>query len=110
MSDLLRKLPGCKGAWAIPGTLSAAPLSAPIATYSPSNPLGAAATSAPMAITSNALLPLVYWYGHGSVGKNPLLFERLIRNLGHVMDDKWDLDAEGNAWSTTEYISAEAHT
>ncbi|KAG5221163.1 Cleavage polyadenylation factor [Salix suchowensis] len=90
------KSPGCKGAWAIPGTLSAAPVSAPIATYSPSNPLGAAATSAPMAITSNALLPLVYWYGHGSIGKNPLLFERLIRNLGHVMDDKWDLDAEVN--------------
>ncbi|KAF4603725.1 Cleavage polyadenylation factor subunit clp1 [Pleurotus pulmonarius] len=94
-TPLLANVDPSQGAWAIPGTLSAAPVSAPIATYSPSNPLGAAATSAPMAITSNALLPLVYWYGHGSIGKNPLLFERLIRNLGHVMDDKWDLDAEG---------------
>lgn len=62
-----------------------------------------------MAITSNALLPLVYWYGHGSIGKNPLLFERLIRNLGHVMDDKWDLDAEGTAWSTPEYLPRRTH-
>ncbi|KAI0280854.1 hypothetical protein BC826DRAFT_1111890 [Russula brevipes] len=31
---------------------------------SPANPLGSAATTAPTILSSNALLPLVYCYGH----------------------------------------------
>ncbi|KAJ8523094.1 hypothetical protein ONZ45_g369 [Pleurotus djamor] len=95
-APLLANVDPSEGAWAIPGTISAAPINAPLMTYSPSNPLGSAATSAPMAVSSNALFPLVYWYGHATIAKNPLLMERLIRNLGQNVDDRWEVDVEVN--------------
>lgn len=78
-----------------PGTISVAPVYGPIPTASPANPLGSAATTAPMSLTANALLPLVYWYAHPDIKKNPLLMDRLIRNLGSNIMDRFDLDAEG---------------
>lgn len=48
-----------------------------------------------MALTSNALLPLAYWYGHADTKKNPLLMERLIRNLGDNIHDRFELDTQG---------------
>ena len=71
------------------------PVYGPIPTGSPANPLGSAATTAPMALTSNALLPLVYWYGHPEIKRNPLLMDRLIRNLGENMNDRFEHDPEG---------------
>jgi polyribonucleotide 5'-hydroxyl-kinase len=84
-----------QGGWSIPGAISAAPIHAPLPTCSPANPLGSAATSAPTALSSNALLPLVYWYGHTETKRNPLLIDRLIRNLGENIQEKYDVDAEG---------------
>ncbi|KAF9053057.1 Pre-mRNA cleavage complex II protein Clp1-domain-containing protein [Panaeolus papilionaceus] len=86
-----------EGGWAAPGTISVAPVYGPIPTASPANPLGSAATTAPMSLTANALLPLVYWYAHPDIKKNPLLMDRLIRNLGSNIMDRFDLDAEGRA-------------
>lgn len=48
-----------------------------------------------MTLTSNALLPLVYWYGHPEIKRNPLLMDRLIRNLGENMNDRFERDSEG---------------
>ncbi|PFH54130.1 hypothetical protein AMATHDRAFT_135700 [Amanita thiersii Skay4041] len=83
-----------EGGWAAPGAVSAAPVSGPVPTYSPANPIGSAATTAPMSLTSNALLPLVYWYGHADTRKNPQLMERLIRNLGTHVRDRFDCDVQ----------------
>lgn len=94
-SPLLVNVDPSEGGWAAPGALSAAPVHSPLPTCSPSNPLGSAATSAPTALASNALLPLVYWYGHAETKRNPLLMDRLIRNLGDNVDDKYHFDAEG---------------
>lgn len=84
-----------QGGWSCPGSISAAPVTSPLPTCSPANPLGSAATSAPTALSSNALLPLVYWYGHVESKRNPLLLDRLIRNLGENVNEKFDADAEG---------------
>ena len=84
-----------KGGWSVPGAISAAPVQAPLPTYSPANPLGSTSTSAPTALSSNALLPIVYWYGHAEIKKNPLLIDRLIRNLGENVQEKCDIDVEG---------------
>ena len=46
-------------------------------------------------LSSNALLPLVYWYGHPEIKRNPLLMDRLIRNLGENVVERHDLDPEG---------------
>ncbi|KAF8912084.1 Pre-mRNA cleavage complex II protein Clp1-domain-containing protein [Gymnopilus junonius] len=86
-----------EGAWAIPGTISVAPVYGPIPTSSPANPLGTAATTAPMSLSTNALLPLSYWYGHADTKRNPLLMDRLIRNLGENVNDRFELDAEARA-------------
>lgn len=67
----------------------------PLPTCSPANPLGSAATSAPTALSSNALLPLVYWYGHAETKRNPLLLDRLIHTLGEFVNQKLDADIEG---------------
>jgi polyribonucleotide 5'-hydroxyl-kinase len=67
----------------------------PIATASPANPLGSAATSAPTALSSNALIPLSYWYGHPETKRNPVLLDRLIRNLGENIRERDDDDPEG---------------
>lgn len=50
-----------------------------------------------MHLSSNALLPLVYWYGHTSVQRNPLLLDRIIRNLGEMVFERWNDDPEGRA-------------
>ncbi|KAI0063438.1 Clp1-domain-containing protein [Artomyces pyxidatus] len=84
-----------EGGWTVPGSISATSVSAPLTTASPANPLGSAATSAPSTLTSNALLPLVYWYGHAETKRNPLLMDRLIRNLGENVNERHDVDLEG---------------
>ena len=84
-----------QGGWAAPGAISAASVHSPIPTCSPANPLGSAATSAPTALPANALLPLVYWYGHAETRRNSLLMDRLIRNLGENVKEKYDYDPEG---------------
>lgn len=96
-SPLLVNVDPSEGAWSAPGALSIAPVHGPIPTYSPANPLGSAATSAPMAMSSNALLPVVYWYGHPDTKRNPLLMDRLIRNLGENVNDRFELDQEGRS-------------
>ncbi|KAH8826944.1 Pre-mRNA cleavage complex II protein Clp1-domain-containing protein [Flagelloscypha sp. PMI_526] len=83
------------GGWTAPGTLSAAPLDSPIPTSSPATTLGSAATSAPMALSSHALVPLVYWFGHAEARRNVLLYERLIGNLARDTLDKLHADPEG---------------
>jgi polyribonucleotide 5'-hydroxyl-kinase len=84
-----------QGGWAVPGAISAAPVRSPIATASPANPLGSAATSVPTALSSNALIPLSYWYGHAESKRNPVLLDRLIRNLGENIGERDDNDPEG---------------
>lgn len=84
-----------QGGWSAPGELSVTPVYGPIPTASPANTLGTAATTAPMTLSSNALLPLAYWYGHSETKKNPLLMDRLIRNLGENINERFELDAEG---------------
>ncbi|KAF8919363.1 hypothetical protein CPB85DRAFT_1373536 [Mucidula mucida] len=71
------------------------PVSSPIPTCSPANTLGSAATSAPTSLSSNALLPIAFWYGHSEVKKNPLLMERLIRNLGEIVSERQSNDLKG---------------
>ena len=84
-----------QGGWAVPGTVSVTPIYGPIPTASPASPFGTAATSAPMALASNALLPLAYWYGHAETKKKPLLMDRLIRDLGDNIHDRFELDPQG---------------
>ena len=91
---------GYQGAQTVPGTISAAAVSSPIATASPVNPLGSSATSALTILGSNALVPLVYWYGYSDTKRNPLLLDRLIRNLGGHVFEKNDHDPEGNVQHT----------
>ena len=79
----------------LPGTLSATAISVPLQTYTPAHTLGSAATSAPSHVASNALLPFGYWYGHAETKRNPLLMDRLIRNLGENIWDRWDSDMQG---------------
>ncbi|KAI8982833.1 Pre-mRNA cleavage complex II protein Clp1-domain-containing protein [Trametes punicea] len=86
-----------EGGWAVPGAISAASISAPIQTSTPASPLGSVATSAPSHIASNALLPLSYWYGHAEMRRNPLLMDRLIRNLGENIRDRWENDVTGRS-------------
>ncbi|KAH9833021.1 Pre-mRNA cleavage complex II protein Clp1-domain-containing protein [Rhodofomes roseus] len=90
---LLNTDPG-EGGWAVPGAIAAAPISSPIQTSTPATTLGCAASSAPTHLTSNALLPLAYWYGHAETKRNPLLMDRLIRNLGDNVAERWDHDVE----------------
>ncbi|KAF8660609.1 hypothetical protein AX16_001588 [Volvariella volvacea WC 439] len=85
-----------EGAWAVPGALSAVPVSSPLQTFSAAAPLGSSATSAPYVLTSNSLLPIVQWYGHAETKRNSLLMERLIRNLGNYIEERWDNDTESS--------------
>jgi len=96
-SPFLVNVDPSEGGWASPGALSVSPVHGPIPTGSPANPLGSAATTAPMTLSSNALLPLVYWYGHPEIKRNPLLMDRLIRNLGENVNDRFELDPEGQS-------------
>lgn len=86
-----------EGGWAVPGAISAAPIAAPITTPSATLPLGAAASSAPTIIPSNALLPLVYCYGHTDVQRNHLLLDRVIRNLGASVQDRFEASPESRS-------------
>ncbi|KAH9846088.1 Pre-mRNA cleavage complex II protein Clp1-domain-containing protein [Lenzites betulinus] len=86
-----------EGAWAVPGAIAAAAISAPLQTSTPASPLGSVATSAPNHVPSNALLPLSYWYGHAEMKRNPLLMDRLVRNLGENIRDKWEHDVPGRS-------------
>ncbi|TFK30170.1 cleavage/polyadenylation factor ia subunit Clp1p [Coprinopsis marcescibilis] len=96
-TPVLANVDPTEGAWAIPGTLSAAAIPGPIQTYSPANPLGSAATTAPLALASHSLVPLVSWYGHTDTKRNPLLLDRLVRNLGENVNDRFDLSPEVKA-------------
>ncbi|KAJ2934943.1 hypothetical protein H1R20_g2179, partial [Candolleomyces eurysporus] len=96
-TPLLANVDPSEGAWAIPGTLSVTPVSTAIPTYSPASPLGFAATSAPLVSASHQHVPLAYWYGHSDTKRNPLLLDRLIRNLGENINDKFDLNPEAKA-------------
>ncbi|KAF7311476.1 mRNA cleavage and polyadenylation factor CLP1 [Mycena kentingensis (nom. inval.)] len=94
-SPLLVNLDPSEGGWAAPGAIGAAPIHTPIPTNTPASPLGTAASSAPSALSSNALLPLAYWYGHSEIKRNPLLVERIIRNLGDSVKDKIQANPQG---------------
>lgn len=48
-----------------------------------------------MSLNSNALFPLAYWYGHADGKRNPQLMERLIRNLGENLDERFNKNPEG---------------
>ncbi|KAI1783997.1 hypothetical protein LXA43DRAFT_1044507 [Ganoderma leucocontextum] len=78
-----------------PWAISAAPITAPIKTSTPASAIGATATTAPNHVSSNALLPLSFWYGHAEMRRNPLLMDRLIRNLGENIRDRYESDADG---------------
>ena len=84
-----------EGGWTVPGTISACPIETPIPTQTPANPLGSTTTSAPAALSSTSLLPLVYWFGHDEVRQNPRLMERLIRNLGENVTARHQKDQIG---------------
>ncbi|KAG8760525.1 Cleavage polyadenylation factor subunit clp1 [Ceratobasidium sp. 428] len=86
-----------EGGWTIPGTVSACPLSSAIPTCTPANPFGATATSAPTALSSSALLPIVYWFGHTEIKRNRQLIERLIHNLADSVKQKFQQDHTLNA-------------
>ncbi|KAL5636849.1 hypothetical protein ACGC1H_000725 [Rhizoctonia solani] len=85
------------GGWTIPGTMSACPLSSAIPTCTPANPFGATATSAPTALSSSALLPIVHWFGHTDPKRNPQLVEKLIRTLADGVRQKFLQDHTLNA-------------
>ncbi|KIY70120.1 hypothetical protein CYLTODRAFT_488383 [Cylindrobasidium torrendii FP15055 ss-10] len=95
-TPLLVNLDPAEGGWAAPGAIGVAPISTPIPTCSPSNVLGTASTSAPTVLSSNALLPLGYWYGHAEVSRNPLLLEQLINNLGENVKQRQKNDELGS--------------
>ncbi|KAI0072264.1 hypothetical protein K474DRAFT_1693123 [Panus rudis PR-1116 ss-1] len=84
-----------EGGAMLPGTLSATPIHAPVQTSSSAHTFGRSATTAPMHMASNALLPFGYWYGHPETKRNPLLMDRLIRNLGENVWDRWYTDMQG---------------
>lgn len=86
-----------QGGWTVPGTISACPVNMPIPTSSPENPLGSSATSAPTALTSSALLPLVYWFGHVETRRNPKLMDRLIQNLAGKVNARLRNDSPGSS-------------
>ncbi|KAK7693831.1 Cleavage polyadenylation factor subunit clp1 [Cerrena zonata] len=81
----------------LPGTLSATPIPTPIQTSTPAHTLGSSATTAPTHMASNSLMPFGYWYGHAEIKRNPLLMDRLIRNLGVNIWDRWDVDMIGRS-------------
>ncbi|KZT09713.1 uncharacterized protein LAESUDRAFT_810681 [Laetiporus sulphureus 93-53] len=84
-----------EGGWAVPGALSAASISSPLQTCTPTTTFGSSTASAPTHISSNALVPLAYWYGHAETKRNPLLMDRLVRNLGENVVERLDHDMNG---------------
>ncbi|CAE6500685.1 unnamed protein product [Rhizoctonia solani] len=85
------------GGWTIPGTMSACPLSSAIPTCTPANPFGATATSAPTALSSSALLPVVHWFGHTDPKRNLPLIEKKVRALADSVKQKFLQDHTLNA-------------
>ncbi|KAI0797538.1 hypothetical protein C8Q75DRAFT_738679 [Abortiporus biennis] len=96
-SPMLVNVDPSEGGPMLPGAISVTPISFPIYTSTPAHCLGSAETTAPTHIPSNSLLPLGYWYGHAQTKRNPLLLDRLIRNLGENIWDRWDTDTQGKA-------------
>ncbi|CCA66691.1 related to Pre-mRNA cleavage complex II protein Clp1 [Serendipita indica DSM 11827] len=94
-TPLFVNLDPSEGAVTAPGTLSACIVDSPLPTSSPANPLGISATSAPTALTSSKLIPLVHWYGHTDIRKNPRLVEHLIRVLNEECQERLELDVLG---------------
>lgn len=82
-----------KGGWTVPGTVSACPITMPIPTSTPTNTLGSTVTTAPTALTTSALLPLVFWYGHADTKRNPRLYERLVIDLGEAVKARLKADS-----------------
>jgi len=80
-SPLVVNLDTWDGAWTVPGTLSASHLSSPIVTTTADNPYGSTATSAPGSLSSAALLPLVFWFGHLEPKQNLDYMRHLIHTL-----------------------------
>ncbi|KAF8590063.1 Clp1-domain-containing protein [Ramaria rubella] len=95
-SPILVNLDPGEGGWTVPGTISACPVNMPIPTSSPENPLGSSATSAPTALTSSALLPLVYWFGHIETRRNPKLMHKLVRTLAQRVNARLQNDVAGS--------------
>ncbi|KAJ7438508.1 hypothetical protein FB451DRAFT_1344386 [Mycena latifolia] len=91
-SPLLINTDTSEGGWAAPGALSAAPVHSPLPTCSPASPLGSAATSAPTALSSNALLPPCLLVRPRGIKKKSSLMERIIRNLGENINDKYQVE------------------
>ncbi|KAG8954256.1 Cleavage polyadenylation factor subunit clp1, partial [Tulasnella sp. 424] len=82
-----------EGGWTMPGTVSACVVSSPIPTQTPANPFGVTSTTAPTALSSAALLPIVYWYGHSDVKRNQPVMEKSIQNLAKAVKERMSLDA-----------------
>lgn len=80
-SPLVVNLDTWDGAWTVPGTLSASHLGAPIVTTTGANPYGSTITSAPGSLSSAALLPLVFWFGHLEPKQNLDYMRHLIHTL-----------------------------
>ena len=40
-------------------------------------------------------MPLIYWYGHTEIQRNPVLLERIIRNLGTRVQERLEADPKG---------------
>ncbi|KZT61554.1 cleavage/polyadenylation factor ia subunit Clp1p [Calocera cornea HHB12733] len=80
-SPLVVNLNTWDGAWTVPGTISASHLSSPVVTTTADNPYGSTATSAPGTLSSSALLPLVFWFGHVEPKQNLDYMGHLIHTL-----------------------------
>jgi len=92
---LTARPPIFQGAWSVPGSISATSLSTPLSTSTSTCPLGLSASTAPTVWSSNALIPLTYWYGHTETQRNPMLLERIIRNLGTRVQERLEVDPKG---------------
>jgi len=96
-TPILVNLDPSDGGWTVPGTISSCPISDPIQTWSPASALGSAASSAPVALGSSALLPLVFWFGHTELQKKVMLMERLIRNMGECVSQRTEDEAKARS-------------
>ncbi|KAG8887086.1 Cleavage polyadenylation factor subunit clp1 [Tulasnella sp. 332] len=82
-----------EGSFTVPGAISASVISMPIPTSTPANPFGNTATSAPTALTSSALVPMVYWYGHPDTKRNQPMMEQALQNLATTVKERMRADA-----------------
>lgn len=77
----------------MPGTVSACVVSSPLPTQTPANPFGVTSTTAPTALSSAALLPIVYWYGHSDPKRNQPVMEKSIQNIAKAVKERMSYDA-----------------